>query len=502
MKNSTRFTLGALSACLALLSASPPGAAEEKRIVLGREDAWRDLARREHLVCLPGLRNTRDLFLQDDEYAPAAEDTDLLLHFNEESFRDEARRYDVERGRALKAEEVRRLGAASAGFNGDRRGVVLRPKAGALFSRRTLWGDFTLEFWLRPSLLNDGEQILGWTGSRWVGGKADPQEVRCTVRARRLVWEFQSFFGAGEAAGPAERRIVLEGLTPLLPRIWHHHLLRFDGATGLLEYLVDGVPEAVAYARTPGGSPLVPFTGEADTAPVILGRGYTGFLDELRLSRSFVTKPVLARYADRAGVAESIPFDLGYTGTRLLRIEAEARAEPDSGIFYYYRLADRLTAEDVEGEWVPVQPGQALKEARGRFVQLRLELYPDGRRAVSPQLSEVGIVYEQDLPPAPPAGLFAVAGNGRVRLQWRPVREEDVRGYLLYYGNAPGEYHGTGAAQGPSPVDVGPLPQATLEGLSNGRLYYFAVVAYDSTEPPHRSDFSKEVSARPSGALP
>jgi hypothetical protein len=42
----------------------------------------------------------------------------------------------------------------------------------------------------------------------------------------------------------------------------------------------------------------------------------------------------------------------------------------------------------------------------------------------------------------------------------------------------------------------------TLSGLQNGRLYYFAVVAYDGTEPPHHSGFSREVSARPSGALP
>jgi hypothetical protein len=95
----------------------------------------------------------------------------------------------------------------------------------------------------------------------------------------------------------------------------------------------------------------------------------------------------------------------------------------------------------------------------------------------------------------------AAAGNGRVRLAWRPVREEDVRGYLVYYGEAPGNYHGGGAEKGPSPIDVGPATELDLGGLENGRLYYFAVVSYDSTQPPHRSAFSREASARPSGAL-
>jgi hypothetical protein len=130
-----------------------------------------------------------------------------------------------------------------------------------------------------------------------------------------------------------------------------------------------------------------------------------------------------------------------------------------------------------------------------------VELFPDGRRALSPQLSELRVVYEQDLPPAAPAGVQAVAGSARVRLLWSIVREEDVRGYLVYYGMAPGDYHGTGAEQGPSPIDTGSATELVLEGLENGRLYYFAVVSYDATDPPHRSAFSREVSARPSGAL-
>ena len=112
------------------------------------------------------------------------------------------------------------------------------------------------------------------------------------------------------------------------------------------------------------------------------------------------------------------------------------------------------------------------------------------------------MVYEPDLPPAPPSTVLAAPGNGSVRLAWSPVREEDVRGYLVYYGNSPGNYHGTGSDRGPSPIDVGPLTELNLGGLNNGWLYYFAVVAYDDTDPPHRSGFSREVSARPSGALP
>ena len=131
-----------------------------------------------------------------------------------------------------------------------------------------------------------------------------------------------------------------------------------------------------------------------------------------------------------------------------------------------------------------------------------VELYPDGSRRQTPELSELRLVYEQDLPPAPPTGLYAEAGNGQVKLYWSTVNEEDVEGYFVYYGTEPGSYHGTDSDLGPSPVDAGKVSQIELTGLSNSRLYYFAVVAYDAADPPHRSLFSRELSARPSGLLP
>jgi hypothetical protein len=472
----------------------------DREIVLGREDAWQELARTQNLTFRSGLGDTLDLYLAEDEYTTTPQ-TDLLLHFDQEPFVDSSGHYRTNGGAVLPVAEVTALGPASGGFSGDNRGLELAPLPGALFFRATRWADFTVEFWLRPTLLSDGEQVLGWTGSRFRDGRSTAQELRCTIRKRRLVWEFMNLFTApGDAARLSLR---LEGLSPLLPRVWHHHLLRFDSANGLLEYLVDGIPEAVTYARDPNrGEALAPFTGEADSAPLALGRGLVGFLDELRISRDFVQDPVLSRYAGRSGSAESRPLDLGYSGTRVRRIDSAYQAEADSGVFFYYRVADRLLAEDLEGPWRQFRAGEDLREARGRFIQLRAELYPDGRRRVSPRLSDLRVVYVQDLPPAPPSAVLAAPGNGTVRLTWSPVREEDVRGYLIYYGNAPGNYHGTDGDRGPSPIDAGPVSEFSLGGLKNGSLYYFAVVAYDSTDPPHRSGFSREVSARPSGALP
>jgi hypothetical protein len=126
------------------------------------------------------------------------------------------------------------------------------------------------------------------------------------------------------------------------------------------------------------------------------------------------------------------------------------------------------------------------------------ELFPNGARSRSPQVSELRVVYEPDIPPAPPTDLRADPGNSAIRLMWNSVNEADISGYLVYYGEAPGNYHGQDAELGPSPIDVGNVTRVDLAGLTNGKLYYIAVVAYDSTTPPHRSLFSTEISTRPS----
>jgi hypothetical protein len=139
-----------------------------------------------------------------------------------------------------------------------------------------------------------------------------------------------------------------------------------------------------------------------------------------------------------------------------------------------------------------------------------VELFPDGTRTQTPRVSSIRIVSEPNVPPVPPVGLIVTPGNAMVTLSWRKSTEPGVKGYMVYYGNAPHTYLGTGAvlsasgalgasgASADSPIDAGTQTRIEIGGLENGSLYYFAVVAYDSSEPRQQSAFSAEVSARPS----
>ena len=70
-----------------------------------------------------------------------------------------------------------------------------------------------------------------------------------------------------------------------------------------------------------------------------------------------------------------------------------------------------------------------------------------------------------------------------VTFQWDANSESDIAGYKIYYKQDSQSlpFNGTGAVQGPSPVDVGNLTTKLLTGLDPSRTYYFAVTAYNTS---------------------
>lgn len=80
---------------------------------------------------------------------------------------------------------------------------------------------------------------------------------------------------------------------------------------------------------------------------------------------------------------------------------------------------------------------------------------------------------------------------GSATLTWDANTEPDLDGYKVYYG--------TTARTGTCPqggyqttLDVGNVTTYTLNGLTDGQVYYFSVTAYDTSD--NESCFSNEVS--------
>ncbi len=480
-----------------LITVFLPGLSRE--ISLRGSDSWGRIEELNSIELYQGKGDFGNLGIKSAVYPLDRSKTDLLIHFDNPGIRDTAGNYRID-SEIRTTDIVKKIGNRSGVFRGDEKGVILYPEKGALFSPGNLIDSFTIEFWLNPSRFSEDAVIFSYSGTlRDETGNIIPQELLGTLKDRKITWEFRNFF----YSEGVETYISLTGLSPIIPDIWHHHLIRYDSSTGIIEYLVDGKPEAIKYSTSSGNEDITvlsPLISSLGTPSLNLGKNFTGFMDEVRISDFFVESPVIYRYQETRGNVVSQTIDLGRAGSKLEKISVIREIPEDSAIFFYYKISDKLADMSEETEWYNFHPGERLiSKNRGRYLKIRLELEPDGEEILSPLIFDVVIQYEKNLKPLAPSYLNAEGADESVILTWPSMGEPDVRGYLLYYGTSKGNYFGSGALEGDSPILISgkTINSYTVHGLENGRLYYFSIAAFDDAGTELPGNFSNEITSRP-----
>lgn len=507
-QNLLRAAAAALTLSSSFLSAQQPvplPGSDTASLTIGGAASWDALVGRESIEEVVGARRWPALAISSARSAAGA---DLSLSFDEAdpaAFSDSAGRYSLSASPAVAATGASRARAGSgaalfAGAGDSAASLVLRPGRDALFAAGNRLGDFSVEFWLYPAIMENGEQILSWTAnSRTPAGIAFIQRFRLQVARNRLEWTFADFFESSDRT--RRRDLALASRSAPVPRTWSHHLLRFDAGTGLLEYLVDGRLESAVHSTPSGAEGGEVFRPSAGSGGVLeIAPRYAGLVDEFRIHPLVLESPRLSRYPRAGGRATTRFLDLGAAGSRVARIDLRGDAGKDGAEIRLFARAGESPYgwKDDEATWTPVRAGIPLGAAVvGRWVQIAAVLYPDGKGEATPLLEELTVFYERDEPPRAPGFVAAEAGDSSVALRWRASPDADAAGYLVYYGESSGEYFGTGAAAGPSPVDVGKRTSFVVDGLRNGTLYYFSIAAYDRGEERRAGAQSREVAARP-----
>jgi len=109
------------------------------------------------------------------------------------------------------------------------------------------------------------------------------------------------------------------------------------------------------------------------------------------------------------------------------------------------------------------------------------------------------------VPPGPPEGFMAIAGEGKVTLSWSPPIKRsdgteltDLKGYNIYRTRERGVY-------GDEPVNSGLILSLTYldQGLQNNKTYYYIVKAVNNLTPPwNEGPPSEEISVTPQKMTP
>jgi len=450
---------------------------------------------------------------------------DLSVSFDESDtdlYRDNAGHYAISAFPGVEAADRRyaRAGTGAALFGSGAIGIY--PNRGALFASGNRIRDFTIEFWLYPLNMENGEQILSWISDPPGNKSYAVQRIHCFASRNRLQWSFVNFFVS--ANGSSFKNIELSGSTPVVPKVWSHHLIRFDAATGMIEYLVNGASETIVYATPTGRESSEVFTPIAgDDGVLMLGERFMGLMDEFRIHSVCAGRASFQRYAPSGGRAVTAAVDLGETNSGVVRINAsggrttirgtsinnEFRENgrfrfPDASEMVFFIRANENPFLLNSSPWIGFTPGTDISGVHGRYVQIAVDFYPSADGESSPYLDELRIVYQPGEPPLPPRNLTVAAVDGGVMLRWRHSPDANAAGYLVYYSAIRGELFGEDSSLGPSPIDAGKTNSLFIGGLGNGTLYYFRIASYEyitGTENYNIGEFSNEVTARPLAGL-
>ena len=390
------------------------GLASAETVVFGQEEGWRDVTETERVVLRPGRQGYSDYQLMYQRYEPD-DATELLLHFDNPSITDAAGRYRVATQTPEIGTTTHRTGSASLLVDRRDDAVELLPQPGALFRPGVEWGSFTIEFWLYPVVLTDGDVILEWYAHEGADQDFREQHVSVSIEDRRLLFSFENFFQTPEGEPYS---VSLHSPRNPIPRRWTHHLVRFDDETALLEYVVDDVPVAITHASATGtedGSVYFARTAAHPDGGLRLPGAFIGAIDELRITRDYVDQPNLQLYPREGGRLTTGIVDLGSTGARVTAIHATAFTPGRSDVLLSYRLADIRFADPwapARRPWptrasstprsIPCGSASTPAAAKGRVYRgYRSTMFPTRRRSRRP-----------DCPPCP--GMEPSSSSGPV----------------------------------------------------------------------------------------
>ena len=494
---------------IALFAVSGPAAAQTIELDVLEAGA---VVRAEGVGVFQSPAGGRYLGLSDGEYS-LGPDTDLLIHFNTTGNASlVAGNYRVASSDLVVQDQLKALGTGGGLFTETARGLVLNPTGASLFQPGTHVGAFTLEFWFYSGAPREGGTILSWQGSSWTGRDPLFQQLSARIVNRKVVWELQNFFVRGDESadnpGFLGLPVQLSQRRDLVPRRWTHHMLRYDPDRNLLEYLVDGISEAITYVtdnRRESGTPYTPYVGELSEPAITIGRELNGVLDEMRLSRQWIGEVFRRGVSQNSGSAVFRRIDLVYPGAELIGLEARSLEPGRTEVNLFWFLSDLIESPEVwDVRWRPADESgsDASSPDRGRYLYLMAEFLPDGVDENRPGLHSISVDYRPDLAPPPPSGLSLRPVSGGIRVSWVPVVRGNPEGYKVYFGTRPGEYFGESATLGPSPLDAGSESYLDILGLDPGRVYYVRVASYNYSNNPVRGShipmqFSEEFAARP-----
>lgn len=473
---------------------------EEDVLEFGGKFAWNNLSSSKNLKVQAGKFGREALRLSSSP-STFTDKTDMYISFDFDEPMEETGSYTLISHSTLKTDAKRAKfgeGSGLCSLHSGKDAVRLRPVDGSFFSGNSILKSFTIEFWLYPQITENGGTIFKWWSSLIRNRKTEYQNIISGISNNKLEWSFLNIWHDVKGNGMS---VSLFGRSNIVPEQWSHHLITYDENTGCLEYRMNGHVEDIIYLTDTGReSSQILHAALGAPSDVLIATNYSGLIDELKVKRRYTepnmiwdNKALFEKFPLNGGRLESNIIDTGGVKSKAEKLIADFIKPKQTDVEFFMRCSDNpFNWTEESPKWKTIIPNKKIDGIKGRFFQIACNLYPDADGAKTPILNSFSLVYDKDTRPLPPTKVIARALDASVKLSWSPSVNFDTKGYLVYFGEKKGEYFGEG-----SPIDVGNVTSCEIKNLKNGKIYFFAIAAYDEENAEQVGITSKEVWARP-----
>ena len=161
-KNILKLSLAYFASAFVLVSTA---AASEKTLVLGGKNGWNDFLVKKGITTGQG-RFGFDAVQLSSQTQTSDKDTELLLLFEngKVSDFDGKGNYRIIENNLLPVKDAAK-GTGAALSRGEKKGLVLKKDKSPLSGSYVPGNSFSVEFWISPSLAENGEKIYSWQTS-------------------------------------------------------------------------------------------------------------------------------------------------------------------------------------------------------------------------------------------------------------------------------------------------------------------------------------------------
>jgi hypothetical protein len=162
-----------------------------KEVVLGGKAGWPEFQSSQNVTTGKGRYGYECIQLETNSFV-SDRDTDLLIDFEEPRNIISDGDYKILRNNLASTNQTKN--EKLAGLSRNMGGLSVMGNPGTFFGSEGLLGSFSIEFWLCPSLVENGEVLFNWESSKNVDGTLFYQQLLGVFDRGHFSWFFSNFF--------------------------------------------------------------------------------------------------------------------------------------------------------------------------------------------------------------------------------------------------------------------------------------------------------------------